>query len=55
MESYINNGKNLRDKPVGLSTKNEQMAFCSNLPLGFYLFQAMKTLSQRILFLLMQI
>ena len=32
MKNYINNGKNLNKKPVNLSIKNKQIAFCSNLP-----------------------
>ena len=32
MKNYINNGKNLNKKPLNLSIKNKQIAFCSNLP-----------------------
>ena len=34
MKNYINNGENLRKKPIDLSIKNKQIAFCSNLPFG---------------------
>ena len=34
MKNYINNGENLKKKPIDLSIKNKQIAFCSNLPFG---------------------
>ena len=34
MKNCINNGENLRRKPIDLSIKNKQIAFCSNLPFG---------------------
>ena len=36
----INNGENLRKKPINLSIKNKQTAFCSNLPFGILSFSS---------------
>ena len=36
--NYINNGKNLNEKPIDLSIKNQKIAFCSNLPFGMLSF-----------------
>ena len=34
MKNNINNGENLRKKPIDLSIKNKQITFCLNLPFG---------------------
>ena len=34
MKKYTDNGENLNKKPIDLSIKNKQIAFCSNLPIG---------------------
>ena len=36
--NYINNGKNLNEKPLDLSIKNTKIAFYSNLPFGMLSF-----------------
>ena len=36
----INNGENLRKKPINLSIENKQTAFCSNLPFGILSFSS---------------
>ena len=38
IKDYINNGKNLNKKPIDLSIRNKQIAFCSNLPFGILSF-----------------
>ena len=38
MKDHINNGKNLREKPVDLSLKSKEIAFCPELPLGILSF-----------------
>ena len=49
--NYINNGKNLNEKPIDLSIKNKKIAFYSNLPFGMLSFssyvdiESMNTLS----------
>ena len=40
MKDYINNGKNLNEKPIDLSIKNNQIAFCSNSPFGIPYFSS---------------
>ena len=40
MKDYINNEKNLNKKPIDLSIKNKQVAFCSNLPFGILSFSS---------------
>ena len=40
MKNYVNNGKNFNKKPIDLSIKNEQIAFCSNLPCGILSFSS---------------
>ena len=36
--NYINNGKNLNEKPIDLSIKNTKISFYSNLPFGMLSF-----------------
>ena len=48
MKDYINYGENLNKKPIDLSIKNKQIAFCSNLPFGIISFSGyidIKTMS----------
>ena len=40
MKDHINNGKNLREKPVDLSLKSKEIAFCPELPLGILSFSS---------------
>ena len=52
IESNIDNGKNLKTKPVDSSIQSKQIVFCSQLPSGILSFNSYLDLYQRILFLL---
>ena len=53
MKDRVNNGENLTIKPVDLSLKTKEIAFCSELPFGILSFLSMYKLKQPLLFLLM--
>ena len=38
MKDYIDDGENLKTKPIDLSIKNKQIAFCPELPFGILSF-----------------
>ena len=40
MKNYVNNGQNLNKKPIDLSIKNKQIAFCSKLSFGILSFSS---------------
>ena len=37
-KNYTDNGKSLNKKPIDLTIKNKQIAFCSNFPIGILSF-----------------
>ena len=53
MKDRVKNGENLTIKPVDLSLKTKEIAFCSELPFGILSFLSMYKLKQSLLFLLM--
>ena len=40
MKNYIKNGENYNKKPIDLSFKNKQIAFCPELPFGLLSFSS---------------